>query len=53
MTGFNGHGKQTVHVATILHNTWPSNTCEVERTATMKLYNTDLNALGIQPKTMR
>ena len=28
-------------------------TCEVERTATMKLYNTDLNALGIQPKTMR
>ena len=33
--------------------TWPSNTCEVERTMTMKLYNTDLNALGIQPKTMR
>ena len=32
-------------------HTWPGNTCDVKRT--IKLYNTDLNALGIQPKTMR
>ena len=35
--------------------TWQGNTCDVKRTIILntKLYNTDLNALGIQPKTMR
>ena len=47
------HEKQTAYVVAMLYNTRPSNTYEVERTMTMKLYNTDLNALGIQPKTMR